>query len=220
MDVRRRFLAAGNVEIAAPRRARADEDRIPAFRQQRLEAVDAPAAVKFDAEVEDIVAFLVDDRFRQTEARNLRADHAAGLGVLVEHHAVIAERRQVARDRERGGAAAHERDALAVLGGRRLGQAGADVVLEVGRHPFEAADRDRLVLHAHAPTRRFARPVAGAAEDSGKHVGFPVDHVGVAVAARRDQPDVFRNRSVSRTGPLAIHDLVEVVRRRDVGRFH
>src|SRR5207245_5277092 len=100
MDVRRRFLAAGNVELAAARRARTDEDRIPALRQQRLEAVDALAAVKFDAEIEDIVAFLVDDRFRQTEARNLRADHAAGLGVLVEHHAVITERRQVARDRE------------------------------------------------------------------------------------------------------------------------
>src|SRR3984893_19037723 len=157
MDVRRRFLAAGNVELAAARRARTDEDRIPALRQQRLEAVYALAAVKFDAEIEDIVAFLVDDRFREAEARNLRADHAAGLGVLVEHHAVIAERRQVARDRERGGAAAHERDALAVLGGRRLGQAGADVVLEIGRRPFEAADRDRLVLHAHAPARWFAR---------------------------------------------------------------
>ena len=79
---------------------------------------------------------------------------------------------------------------------------------------------DRLVLHTHAPARWFARPVAGTAEDSGKHVGFPVDHVGVAVAARCDQPDVFRNRSMSRTGPLAIHDLVEVVRRRNVGRFH
>src|SRR6201997_4946912 len=161
MDVRRRFLAAGNVELAAARRARTDEDRIPALRQQRLEAVDAPAAVKFDAEVEDIVAFLVDDRFRQTEARNLRADHAAGLGVLVEHHAVIAERRQVARDRKRGGAAAHERDVFAILGGSRLGQAVADVVLEVGRHPFEAADRDRLALPAPAGARRLGRAVGG-----------------------------------------------------------
>src|SRR5262249_46622130 len=168
MDVPRRSLAAGNVEIAAARRARADEDRVPPLRQQRLEAVDALAAVKFDAEIEDVVAFLVDDGFGQTEARDLRADHAAGLRVLVEHDAVIAERREVARDRERGGAAAHERDALAVLGGRRLGQAGADVVLEVSRDPFQAADRDRLVLHAHAPAGWFARPVAGAAEDSGK----------------------------------------------------
>ena len=54
----------------------------------------------------------------------------------------------------------------------------------------------------------------------GKHVGLPIDHVGVAVAAGGDQPDVFRNRRVGRTGPLAIHDLVEVVRRRNVGGFH
>src|SRR5262245_33006994 len=115
MDVRRRFLAAGKVEIAAARCAAADEDRIPALCQQRLEAIDALAAVKFDAEMEDIVAFLVDDGFGQTEARDLRADHAAGLRILVEHDTVIAERRQVARNRERGGAAAHERDALAIL---------------------------------------------------------------------------------------------------------
>src|SRR5262249_375153 len=126
MDVRRRFLAAGNLEIAAARRARADKDRIPAFRQQRLEAVDALAAVKFDAEIEDVVAFLVDDGFRQTEARDLRADHAAGLGVLVEHDAVIAEWREVARDRERGGAAAPERGAPAGLCGRPRAPRGAD----------------------------------------------------------------------------------------------
>ena len=54
----------------------------------------------------------------------------------------------------------------------------------------------------------------------GKHVRLPVDHVGVAVAARGDQPDVFGNRRVRRAGPLAIDDLVEVVGRRDVGRFH
>src|SRR5262249_54210105 len=73
---------------------------------------------------------------------------------------------------------------------------------------------------AHAPASWLARPVAGAAEDSGKHVGFPVDHVGVAVATCRDQPDIFGNRRVRRTRPLAIHDLVEVVGRRNVGRFH
>src|SRR2546430_14947013 len=126
MDVRRRFLAAGNVEVAAPRRAGADEDCIPVLSQQRLEAVDALAAVKFDAEIEDVVAFLVDDGFGQTKARDLRADHTSGLRVLVEHDAVIAERREVARDRERGGAAPPERPTPPVLYGRRLGAPGAD----------------------------------------------------------------------------------------------
>src|SRR5262245_66657365 len=131
MDVGRRFLAAGNVEVAPAWRARADEDRIPALREQRLEAVDALAAVKFDAEVEDVVAFLVDDGFGQAEARDLRADHAAGLRILIEDHAVVAERREVAGNGEGGGAADHQRDALAVLYRRLLGQSPSDVVLEI-----------------------------------------------------------------------------------------
>src|SRR5262249_38695022 len=44
--------------------------------------------------------------------------------------------------------------------------------------------------------------------------------VGVAVATGRDQPDVFWNRSVRRTGPLAIHDLVEIVGCRNVSILH
>ena len=158
--------------------------------------------------------------FRQAEARDLGADHAAGLGVLVEHHAVIAERREIAGHGERGRAAAHERDALAVLLRRRLGQAIADVVLVVGGDALQAADRHRLLLDAYAPAGRLARAVAGAPENSGKHVGLPVDHVGVAVATGRDQPDVFRYRSVRRASPLTIHDLVEVIGRRNVGIFH
>ena len=70
MDVGGGFLAAGDVEVAAARRARADEDRIPVLGEQRFQAVDALAADEFDAEVEDVVAFLVDDRFRQPEARD------------------------------------------------------------------------------------------------------------------------------------------------------
>ena len=68
-----------------------------------------------DAEIEDVVALLVDHVFRQAEFRDLRAHHAAGQRVLIEHHAFIAERREIARDRERGRAAADERDALAVF---------------------------------------------------------------------------------------------------------
>ena len=66
-----RFLAAGNVEVAAARRAGADEDRVVAFGQQRLQAVDALAAAELDAEVEDVADLLVDHRFGQAEARDL-----------------------------------------------------------------------------------------------------------------------------------------------------
>src|SRR5215471_9724618 len=165
MDVGGRFLAAGNVEITTARRAAPHEHRVPTLGQQRLEAVDAFAALKLDTEIEDVIAFLVDDGFGQAKARDLRADHAARLRILVEHDAVIAEWGEIPRDRERGGAAAHERNALAVLDRRRLGQALADIVLEVGGDPFEPTDRDRLVLHAHAPAGRLAGPVAGIAPD-------------------------------------------------------
>src|SRR5262249_33562984 len=163
-----------------------DEHRVPAFGEQPLEAVDALAADEFDAEVEDVVAFLVDDDLGQPEARDLSADHPPGLGVLVEDDAVVAEWRKVARDRERGRAAADQRDALAIHHRRALRQPAPDVVLEVGGDALEPADRDRLLLDPSAPTGRLTGTVAGAPEDAGEHVRLPIDHVGVAVATGRD----------------------------------
>src|SRR5205823_4136153 len=107
----------------------------------------------------------------------------------------------------------------AVLRGR-VRQALRDVVLEVGGDALEAADCHRRFLDASAAARRFAWTIAGASQNSGKHVRFPIDHVGVAVAALRDQSDVFGNRGVCRTGPLAIDHFVKVVGGRDIGRFH
>ena len=46
----------------------------------------------------------------------------------------------------------------------------------------------------------------------GKHVGLPVQQVGVGVSALRDQADVFGHIRVGRARPLAIHNFVEVVR--------
>src|ERR1041385_7829634 len=220
VDVLGRFLAARNVEIAPARRARADENRVPGLAEQRLHAVGAGAAAEFDAEIEDVTAFLVDDAVGQTEFRDLAADHAAGLRIAVEHHAMVADRREVACDRQRGGAAADQRDALAVLARRRLGQPVLDVVLVVGGDALEAADRHRLILDAHAPAGRLAGAVAGAPEDPREHIGAPIDHVGVGVAAVRDQADVFGDRGVRRACPLAVHDLVEVARVGNVGILH
>src|SRR6185437_12326429 len=220
VNVLRRFLAAGNIEVAPARRAGADEDRVPTFGEQRLHAVDTLAAAEFDAEAEDVAGLLVDHAVRQAEFRNLRADHAAGLRIAVEHHHVVTERRQIARDRERGRPAADQGDALAVFLLRGLRQPRGNVVLVIGGDALQAADCYRLVLDADAAAGRFARAVAGASENSGKHVRVPVDHVSVGVTARRDQPDIFRDGRVRRTRPLAIHDLVEILRRRNVGILH
>src|SRR6202035_354149 len=181
-----RFLAAGNVEFAAARGAGADKDRVVVFAEQLLQAVDALAAPEIDTEIEDVVGFLVDHRIRQPEFRNLRAHHAAGLGVGIEYGAVVTERGEVARHRERGGAAADNRDALAVLRNWPR-HAVLDVVLEIGGDALQPADRDRRFLDAAAAARGLARPIAGASENARKHVRSPIDHVGVAIAAFGDQ---------------------------------
>ncbi len=60
VDVFGGFLAAGNIEFAAARGAGADEDRVVVLGEQRLEAVDAMTAFELDAEVEDVIGFLID----------------------------------------------------------------------------------------------------------------------------------------------------------------
>src|ERR1700733_2216715 len=212
VNVLGRFLAAGDVEIAAARRAAAHEDRVKVLREQPLHTVAAVAAVKFDAEVENVTAFFVDHAFRQTEFRDLRAHHAAGQRILIEHHALVTHRREVARNSQRSGATADQRNAVAVLACGRLRQAIADIFLEVGGDAFQAADRDRFFLNPAAPASGLAGTITCAPEYAGKDIRMPIDHVGVAVAARRDQADVFRDRRVRWAGPLTIYDLMEVVR--------
>src|SRR4051812_30914995 len=219
MDVGGGFLAAGNIQFAAARRAGADEDRIIVLGEQRLHALDAMAALEVDAEVEDVIGLLVHNRIRQPELRDLRPHHAAGLRVTVEHGAVIAERGKVARHRKRCRAATDQRDALAVpsCGARH---AMSNVVLEVGGDALQAADRDRGFLDTAAAAGGLTRAVAGASQNSRKHVRLPIDHVGVAVAALGDQSDILRNGRMRGTSPLAIDHFVEVVGGRDVSRFH
>src|SRR5205814_1529523 len=118
---------------------------------------------------------------------------------------------EIACDGQRGRAGADQRDALAVLLLRDGRQISANVALVVGGDPLQPADRHRLGFDPAAAAGRFARPVAGAAEDAGKDIRLPVDSPGFAIALLGDQPDVFRHRRVCRTGPLAIDDLVEIV---------
>ena len=219
--LRRGLLAARDVEVAAARRAGADEDRVVRLGEERLQAFDALSVARIDAaDADDVADLLVDHLLGQAEARDLAADHAAAAPLAVEDGDVVAERREVAGDGQRGRPGADERDALAVLRHRGLGQEARDVVLVVGGDPLQPADRDRLGLDAAAPAGGLAGAVAGAAEDSRKDVRAPVDHIGVGVPPGRDEADVFRHRRVGRAGPLAIDDLVEVIGIADVGRGH
>jgi hypothetical protein len=106
---------------------------------------------------------------------------------------------------------------------RRAWQVLDDVVLEVGGDALQSADRDGLglgglrFLDAAAPACGLARSIARAAENSREHVRFPVDEIGVGVAACRDQADVLGNWGVGGACPLAIDNFMEVVRIADVG---
>ena len=95
-----------------------------------------------------------------------------------------------------------------------------DFTLEVGGDSLQAANGDGRAIQAAAAAGGLARTVAGTAQDAGEHVGFPVDHVGISVLALRDQTYVLRNISVGRTGPLAVHDLVEVIGVPDIAGLH
>src|SRR3989441_4727362 len=148
VDVLRRFLAAGDVEVAAARGARADEDRVVILREQLLHAADLRSALEIDAEVEDVADFLVDHLHRQAKARDLRPDHAARPRILVENRDVIAERREIARDGERCGSGADTGDAPAVFLRGGLGHPRLDVPLVVGGDALQPADRHGLGLLA------------------------------------------------------------------------
>ena len=223
VDVRRGLLAARDREVAAARRARADEDRVPVLGEQRLHRIDPRAAAELDAEPQHVAGLLVDHFLGQAKARDLRADHAAGLRIAVEDDDLVAERRQIARDGQRGRPAADADDALAVRRRDDARQVLGDVVLVVGGDALQAADRDRLgllglrFLDPAAPAGGLAGPVAGAPEDAREDVGFPVHHVGVGVATGGDQADVFGDGSVGGTGPLAVDYLVKVVGMTDIG---
>ena len=222
VDVVPGFLAPGDRQVAAARRARADEDGVPVLAEEGAQRVDPRAATKLDAELEHVAGLLVDHFLGQAKARDLGTDHAAGLGVAVEDDELVAERRQIARHRQRRRAAADARDPLAVARGDAR-QVLGDVVLEVGGDALQAADRHRLglgglgFLDPAAPASGLTGPVARASEDSRKDVRFPIDEVGVGVAAGRDQADVLRNRGVGRASPLAIDHFVKVVRIADIG---
>ena len=228
VDARRGFLASRNVDVAPARRPAADEDRVPAFGQQRLQAPDPLSRAELDAEIEHVADLLVDHGLGQPELGNLRAHHAAGAVVAVEHHAVVAERREVARDGQRRRTRADERDALAVLRRGGPGKPVANVFLVVGGNALQPADRHRLgldplrvaaFLDPAPPAGGLAGAVAGAPENAGEDVGFPVDEVRIAVTACGDQSDVLGDRRMGGTGPLAIDDFVEIVGVRDIRRL-
>ena len=193
VDVRRRFLAAGDIEVAPARRAAADEDRVVALGQQRLHRCRCARRRGTRRPGRGCS--------RLPRRSPLRAGGSAGSGVRIMPPALaspsntvtsIAERREVARHGERRRARRRRRRCACRSSSPAL-RAGARGCRPCSRRRRASGGRSRparacsalLFLDAAAPAGGLAGPVAGAPEDAGEDVGLPVDHVGVAVAALR-----------------------------------
>ncbi len=215
------IVTAGNVEFLAARRAAADEDRVEAFGQQRLHALDGRVVADLDAHVEDLVDLVRQHALGQAERRDVGAHQAAGLVVLFEHDDFVAERHQVVRDGERGRPRADAARCacrfswLGILGRRSVMSPRRSAATRLRRQMATGLPSTRPRRQAGSQGRSQVRP-----RIAGEHVRLPVEHVGVGVTALRDQADVLGNVGVGRTGPLAIDNFVEVVRVADVRGVH
>ncbi len=127
--MRRRLVPPGQIEVASARCTGADENRVIPFGQQALHRIDVDAAAQFDAEIEDVAGFLVDHFLGQTEAGDLRADHAARLRILIEQNDLVPERGKVTGDGERRRSSTDTGDTAAVHRHPSARHAPLDVVL-------------------------------------------------------------------------------------------
>src|SRR5512142_2457893 len=88
----------------------------------------------------------------------------------------------------------------------------------VGGDSLEPADRNRLAVHTPTPAGGLARSIARPAEDAREDVRFSVEQVRLGVSSLSDEPDVLGDIRVSGAGPLAVDNLMVVLRIRDVRR--
>ena len=230
VDVGCGLLAARYVQVAPARRAAAHIDSVVTLGQQTSQRLDPFATPKIDTQIQDVAGLFVNHRLGQAKARNLGADEATGLPVAIEHRDLVPQGCKVSRHRQGRGPGAHAGNAPSI---RRCHgwHAALDVVFHIRSHPFEAADGHRLgfghraaggvvvFFHPSAPAGGLARPVTGAPQHTWEHVGDPIDHVGVAVAALPDQSDVLWHGGVGGAGPLAIHDFMKIGRVAEVSRL-
>ncbi len=191
--------------------------------QQAFQAVDVGVEMGVDAHAEHIPDLFIQHRFRQAERGDCAAHEAAALGATVKEVDLIPQRGQIARHRQRGGPRADQGDLLAVAGAR-LGQPRGDIALEVGGDPLQPADGDRFFLDPDPAAGRLAGAVAGAAQNAGEHVAFPVDQIGVGIALVGDQANILGHRRMRRAGILAVDNLMKILRvsgiRRIQNRLH
>ena len=70
--------------------------------------------MRVNAEVENVINFFIEHRFRQAKRRDLAEHKTAALVLLVKEMNLVTERGQIARDGQRSRAGADQRDFFAV----------------------------------------------------------------------------------------------------------
>ncbi|GBF30345.1 hypothetical protein MnTg04_00286 [bacterium MnTg04] len=213
-------VAARDFQVAATRRARTDKYRIEILLEQVFHAGDLVTEPQIRAHVHDHVDFFVQHLGRQAKRRDIGAHQATGGIEFFENHNFVAHRQQVIGHRQRCAASTDHGNLFAILLLGRFRQAIADVVTQIGGDPFQATNGNRFFLDPDTTASRLARPVADSAQDAGKHIRLPIQHVGVVESTLGDQPDIARHIRVRRTRPLAIDHLVVIIRVFGIDRIH
>jgi hypothetical protein len=213
-------LTTGQIELLALRSAAAHEHGVEPLREQIPHAVDGAVIVNLHTHVHDVPDLLIQHPGWQAEGGDIGAHQPPGSVQLLEDVAVVTKGGEIVADRERGRAGADQSDPPAILLGRGAGQKVANLAPMVGRHPLESADGDRRALDPNPPAGGLAGTVAGAAQNSGKHVRFAVEQIALGEPALRDESNVLRHVGMGGACPLAVDYLVVVSRVADIGRGH
>jgi hypothetical protein len=220
VDPIRCIPSPGEIQLLSLRRAAADEDGVEPLAEQGAHARHRRGPANVDPHPENRPDLLVEHGGREPEGRDVGPHQPAGPVELLEDRHRVAERHQVVGDGQRRGPGADERDALPVLRCRNRRQPVAILAAVVGGHALEPADGDGLPVDAPPPAGGLARPVAGPAEDPREDVGLPVEEVRLREPTLGDEPDVLGDVGVRGARPLAVHHLVVVAGRGDVGGPH
>jgi hypothetical protein len=131
----------------------------------------------------------------------------------------ITQRSQVTSYSQRSRTAANQGYLFSIGLKRTLVNPVNNIAFKISGNPFEPADGHWFFFNTASSTGWFTRAIASSAQYPRKYVGFPIDHIGVVIAAQSDHADVLRYGSMSRTRVLTIDYFMKILGIRKIGRF-
>src|SRR5690606_32561096 len=95
------FFSSGNIEIAPFWRSRSDKYSIVIFLQHLLHAFHKSVEMRVNTHIEDIIHFLIQNRFGKAEGRYLCAHHTTAFVPLIIQVDFITQRSEVSGNSQR-----------------------------------------------------------------------------------------------------------------------